>query len=124
MSADERVEIARDYLRGARERDINFMPPSRMAAELAETRRQLGQILAAAAEEATAQRAALSPGQQDDASAARAFRAAGEEGRPALAAHLDTSAEVDGFYPVAYGAAVAHIDRLLGVIAELTGGAQ
>jgi hypothetical protein len=50
VSADQRVELARDYLRGARQRDINYMRPSRMLAELAETRRQLGRVLTAAAE--------------------------------------------------------------------------
>jgi hypothetical protein len=50
VSADERVRLAREYLTAARQRDINFMPPSRMAAELAETRRQLGLVLAAVAE--------------------------------------------------------------------------
>jgi hypothetical protein len=52
MSGDDRIERAREYLRGARQRDINYLPPSRMAAELAETRRQLGHVLAAATEHA------------------------------------------------------------------------
>ncbi len=47
---DQRVIIAREYLDGARQRDINYLPPSRMQAELAETRRQLGQVLAAYAD--------------------------------------------------------------------------
>jgi hypothetical protein len=48
VSADPRVTAAREYLRGARQRDINYLLPSRMMAELAETRRQPGQVLAAA----------------------------------------------------------------------------
>jgi hypothetical protein len=47
VSADQRVTLAAEYLASARQRDISFMPPSRMAAELAETRRQLGLVLAA-----------------------------------------------------------------------------
>ena len=50
MTADQRVQLTRDYLAAARQRDINYLRPSRMAAELAETRRQLGQFLAAAVE--------------------------------------------------------------------------
>jgi hypothetical protein len=49
VSADQRVELAREYLAAARQRDIGHMPPSRLMAELAETRRQLGLVLAAAA---------------------------------------------------------------------------
>jgi hypothetical protein len=49
-AADERVTQAREYLQGARHRDINYLPPSRMQAELAETRHQLGQVLAVLAE--------------------------------------------------------------------------
>jgi hypothetical protein len=44
---DQRIVLAREYLAGARQRDIDHMPPSRMMAELAETRRQLGLVLAA-----------------------------------------------------------------------------
>jgi hypothetical protein len=51
---DQRITLAREYLAAARGRDINYMPPSRMAAELAETRRQLGQVLAAVADQADA----------------------------------------------------------------------
>jgi hypothetical protein len=116
-TVDERVAQAREYLAAARQRDINYLPPSRMQAELAETRRQLAQILAAYAE-----RPALAPGQQGQVSIVRAFCSAAREGRLELAAHLETSAEVDSFYPIAYGAAVAHIDALLGVIDGLTGG--
>lgn len=50
MSTDDRIELAREYLQGARQRDINYLPPSRLQAELAETRRQLGAVLAAVAE--------------------------------------------------------------------------
>ena len=49
-TVDQRITLAREYLAAARGRDINHMPPSRLAAELAETRRQLGQALAAAAD--------------------------------------------------------------------------
>jgi hypothetical protein len=52
MSADDRIELAHEYLRGARERDINYMPPSRLMAELAETRVQLGRVLDAAGQDA------------------------------------------------------------------------
>jgi hypothetical protein len=52
MTADQRVTLAREYLAGARQRDINYLPPSRLMAELAETRRQLGQVLAAVAGQA------------------------------------------------------------------------
>jgi hypothetical protein len=48
MTADQRVTLAREYLAGARQRDINHLPPSRLMSELAETRRQLGQVLAVA----------------------------------------------------------------------------
>jgi hypothetical protein len=50
VTPDPRVEIARDYLQGARQRDPNWLPPSRLQAEVAETRRQLGQVLAAYAD--------------------------------------------------------------------------
>jgi hypothetical protein len=49
-TVDQRITLAREYLAAARQRDINYLPPSRMAAELAETRRQLGLVLAAAAD--------------------------------------------------------------------------
>jgi hypothetical protein len=48
---DERITLAREYLAAARGRPIDHMPPSRLAAELAETRRQLGLVLAAAADQ-------------------------------------------------------------------------
>jgi hypothetical protein len=51
---DRRVELAREYLRGARQRDINYLPPSRLMSELAETRRQLGAVLAVIAEQPVA----------------------------------------------------------------------
>ena len=54
MSADQRIALARDYLAGARQRDINYLPPSRLMAELAETRRQLGVVLAVIAGQAVA----------------------------------------------------------------------
>jgi hypothetical protein len=46
MTPDQRVEIAREYLAAARQRDPNHMPPSRLMAEVAETRRLLGSVLA------------------------------------------------------------------------------
>jgi hypothetical protein len=52
VSADQRVILAYEYLAGARQRDVNHLPPSRLIAELAETRRHLGQVLAAAADQA------------------------------------------------------------------------
>jgi hypothetical protein len=51
---DQRVTLARQYLAEARGRPIDHMPPSRMAQELAETRRQLGAVLAAVAAQADA----------------------------------------------------------------------
>ncbi len=50
MTPDQRVEIARDYLQGARQRDVKYLPPTRLMIELAETRHQLAQVLAALAE--------------------------------------------------------------------------
>jgi hypothetical protein len=44
---DQRITLAREYLAATRARDINHLPPSRLMAEVAETRRQLGQVLAA-----------------------------------------------------------------------------
>jgi hypothetical protein len=44
---DQRITLAREYLARTRDWPIDHLPPSRMAAELAETRRQLGQVLAA-----------------------------------------------------------------------------
>jgi hypothetical protein len=49
MTGDRRVQLAREYLAAARGRDINQLPPSRLMTELAETRRQLSLVLAAAA---------------------------------------------------------------------------
>ena len=46
MTPDQRVEIARDYLHGARQRDVQHLPPTRLMVEVAETRHQLAQILA------------------------------------------------------------------------------
>jgi hypothetical protein len=79
MSGDQRVELARDYLRGARQRDINYLPPSRLQAELAETRRQLGQVLAVIAGQAAAfdqDQAAVVLSALDDASEGIRERAA------------------------------------------------
>ena len=44
---DQRITLAREYLAAARQRDIDHLPPSRLMTELAETRRQLGLVLAA-----------------------------------------------------------------------------
>ena len=49
-TVDQRITLAREYLAAARGRDIDHLPPSRLMAELAETRRQLGLVLAAVAE--------------------------------------------------------------------------
>ena len=51
MTPDERVEIARDYLQGARQRDVKYLPPTRLMAEVAETRHQLAQVLAIIADQ-------------------------------------------------------------------------
>lgn len=59
--ADQRITLAREYLAAARQRDISYLPPSRMAAELAETRRQLGQVLAATTDTATGDTAVTGP---------------------------------------------------------------
>jgi hypothetical protein len=45
VTADPRVDLAREYLTGARRRKVNTLPPSVLMRELAETRRQLGQVL-------------------------------------------------------------------------------
>jgi hypothetical protein len=45
VSADQRVALAREYLTGARRRKVDQLPPSVLMRELAETRRQLGQVL-------------------------------------------------------------------------------
>ena len=45
MSADQRVTFAREFLAGARRRKVAELPPSVLARELAECRRQLGQVL-------------------------------------------------------------------------------
>ena len=50
MSADQRVELARQYLTAARGRDVNYLRPSALLEEVVELRRHLGQVLAAAAD--------------------------------------------------------------------------
>jgi hypothetical protein len=50
QEVDQRITLAREYLAAARGRDIDRLPPSRLMTELAETRRQLGQMLAVVAE--------------------------------------------------------------------------
>jgi hypothetical protein len=42
---DQRITLAREYLTGARRRKVDQLPPSVLVRELAETRRQLGQVL-------------------------------------------------------------------------------
>jgi hypothetical protein len=46
VTPDQRVEIARDYLQGAGQRDVQHLPPTRLMVEVAETRHQLAQVLA------------------------------------------------------------------------------
>jgi hypothetical protein len=82
VSADQRVELAREYLAGARQRDINYMPPSRMMAELAETRRQFGQVLAAVADRGASDATVTGPYETErQAHAASRWE---EQGRPEL----------------------------------------
>jgi hypothetical protein len=50
VSADQRVEIAREYLQGARQRDVRYLPLTRLMIEVAETRHQLAQVLSVIAE--------------------------------------------------------------------------
>jgi len=45
QTTDQRVVYARDFLTGARRRKVAELPPSVLVRELAECRRQLGQIL-------------------------------------------------------------------------------
>ena len=45
MTADLRVPQAREFLAGARRRKVTELPPSILMRELAEARRQLGQVL-------------------------------------------------------------------------------
>jgi hypothetical protein len=45
MSADQRVQLARDYLAEARRRPVEQLPPSLLMREVAELRRLLGQVL-------------------------------------------------------------------------------
>jgi hypothetical protein len=51
VTPDERVAIAKDYLQGARQRDVKYLPPTRLMVEVAETRHQLAQVLAVVAEQ-------------------------------------------------------------------------
>jgi hypothetical protein len=50
MSADQRVTSAREFLAGARRREVDQLPPSLLMRECAELRRLLGQVLDALAE--------------------------------------------------------------------------
>jgi hypothetical protein len=45
VTADQRVETAREYLDGARRRKVTELPPSLLMRECAELRRLLGQVL-------------------------------------------------------------------------------
>jgi len=45
---DQRITLAREYLDGVQQRDVLHLPPSALLRECAESRRQLGQVLAAA----------------------------------------------------------------------------
>ncbi len=45
MSADPRVQLAREYLAGVRQHKVTTLPPSVLMRECAELRRQLGQVL-------------------------------------------------------------------------------
>jgi hypothetical protein len=50
VSADQRAEIARDYLATARRTSVEQLPPSLLMRECAELRRLLGQVLGILAE--------------------------------------------------------------------------
>ncbi|HEV8279788.1 MAG TPA: hypothetical protein VGQ26_29425 [Streptosporangiaceae bacterium] len=50
MSADQRVELARQFLAEAQQRSVEQMPPSLLMREAAELRRLLGQVLGVLAE--------------------------------------------------------------------------
>jgi hypothetical protein len=50
MSADQRVELAREYLASIRRQHVDELPPSVLVRECAELRRLLGQVLAVIAE--------------------------------------------------------------------------
>lgn len=45
MKGDQRVDRAREFLDGALKRKVTELPPSVLMRELAEARRQLGQVL-------------------------------------------------------------------------------
>jgi hypothetical protein len=45
VSADQRVQLARDYLATARRTSVEQLPPSLLMRECAELRRLLGQVL-------------------------------------------------------------------------------
>jgi hypothetical protein len=50
MSADQRAELARQFLAEARQRSVDQLPPTVLMREVAELRRLLGQVLAVLAE--------------------------------------------------------------------------
>ena len=54
QTLDDRVALAGEYLAGARRRKVTELPASVLMRELAETRRQFGQVLDVIREQATA----------------------------------------------------------------------
>jgi hypothetical protein len=54
MTADARVQLAREYLAGVRKHKVSTLPPSVLVRECAELRRQLGQVLDAIGEDGQA----------------------------------------------------------------------
>jgi hypothetical protein len=50
MSADQRAELAREYLTDAQRHSVDQLPPSLLMRECAELRRLLGQVLGVLAE--------------------------------------------------------------------------
>jgi len=53
QTVDDRIGLASEYLAGARRRKVTELPPSVLMRELAETRRQLGQVLDSVSEACT-----------------------------------------------------------------------
>ena len=56
MRADQRAELAREYLAGVRQRHVDQLPPSLLMRECADLRRLLGQVLDVLAESRSAAR--------------------------------------------------------------------
>jgi hypothetical protein len=71
VTADQRVEIAHDYLASVRRHKVTALPPSVLVRECAELRRQLGQVL-----DLISEQVALTPAQL--ATALKALTAAAE----------------------------------------------